>query len=258
MTLSFGCSPTEGDMGLYGDVKEMNVNRYKAYARDNLQLYGKLISSKSYEFNKKRQIKSEKYYGKNNFTYEYEYNDDGLLIRKTKYNKILYILYKNKYKYSDDGELLMLYHQSIIPHQSYTKRYEYNNGMAVKEIKYNSDGVISRESTFEYNNSKQIVKKEVYYDKELLSYFTYHYNEDKELVWESHYSAHERLVSTSKYRYNTYGENIGTFIYEDECNNEKEFYLYDYVKYDDLKNWIERVTYKELEVIIESREITYR
>ena len=93
-------------------------------------------------------------------TFEYEYNSDGLLIRKTGFSNGEYqdeILYE----YDDNGNLLSQSEGN--PGSGVTslaKSYEYDeSGNLTKETQYNSAGEINQYWTYEYDeNGKQTVK----------------------------------------------------------------------------------------------------
>ena len=93
-------------------------------------------------------------------TFEYEYNPDGLLIRKTGFSNGEYqdeILYE----YDDNGNLLS--QSEGKPGSGVTslaKSYEYDeSGNLTKETQYNSAGEINQYWTYEYDeNGKQTVK----------------------------------------------------------------------------------------------------
>lgn len=93
-------------------------------------------------------------------TFEYEYNPDGLLIRKTGFSNGEYqdeILYE----YDDNGNLIS--QSEGKPGSGVTslaKSYEYDeSGNLTKETQYNSAGKINQYWTYEYDeNGKQTVK----------------------------------------------------------------------------------------------------
>lgn len=146
-------------------------------------------------------------------TYEYEYNPDGLLIRKT--------------GFKGNGE----YQGEII--------YEYDeNGNLISQSEGKTGpGVTSLAMSYEYDNAGNLIKETQYdFDGEVNQYWTYEYDQDgRQTVKHNYNPAGEEMIKAVecqwKYEYDGEGRIIEEWQESVNGGQKYEWYQYEYDEY---------------------------
>lgn len=146
-------------------------------------------------------------------TFEYEYNPDGLLIRKTGFDR--------------NGE----YQGEII--------YEYDeNGNLISQSEGKpGSGISSLARSYEYDDTGKLIKETQFdFDGEINQYFTYEYDENgKQTVKHNYNPAGEEMVDPVvcqwKYEYDGEGRVVDEWRESVEGGHKSEQYQYEYDEY---------------------------
>ena len=146
-------------------------------------------------------------------TYEYEYDPDGLLIRKT--------------GFKENGE----YQGEII--------YEYDeNGNLISQSEGKTGpGITSLAMKYEYDNAGNLIKETQYdFDGEVNQYWTYEYDQDgKQTVKHNYDPAGEEMIKAVecqwKYEYDEEGRVVEEWQESVDGGHKYEWYQYEYDEY---------------------------
>lgn len=172
-------------------------------------------------------------------TYEYEYNPDGLLIRKTGFN--------------GDGE----YQGEIL--------YEYDeNGNLISQSEGKTGpGITSLARNYEYDDAGNLIK-EIQYDfsGEVNQYWTYEYDQDGKLTVEHNYNPEgeemiEGVECQWKYEYDEEGRVIEEWRESVEGGHKYIWYEYEYDEYGNVcqkTDVFHKTTYEYLPLSVHLKE----
>ena len=164
-------------------------------------------------------------------TYEYEYNPDGFLVRKT--------------GFKENGE----YQGEII--------YEYDeNGNLISQSEGKTGpGVTSLAMSYEYDDAGDLIKETQYdFDGEVNQYWTYEYDQDgKQTVVHNYNPAGEEMVTAVecqwKYEYDEEGRVAEEWQESIDGGHKYEWYQYEYDDYGNVckkKDVFHKTTYEYL------------
>lgn len=213
---------------------------------------------------------------------EFEYNDDEKILKQSLYvengGDAWYGAYI--YEYDDKGEMTKIESYNSDGELDWGYKYEYDDGKKIKGKRYNSDGELELLFKYDYNSDGEMTKEENYdSDGELEGVSKFEYIDDEEMI--KLYNSDGKLEGVVKYNgkgqrlkqenYNSDGEFELTYTceYSDDGKVLKQkFYdsygelqqvdKYEYPKFDNEDNWIEKVEYRGDEIVsIIKREITY-
>lgn len=267
--LLMSCGNVDNDwkeMGLFGKVKSVTEQQYKAF-----ETGGKILSGEGYrenDFDKKIEFNEDGWYSKiTQYTIfgelldytEFKYDKKDLLIERSVYNDLDSLVQLSKIQHDDEGRPISTLHQDG---DGYLGSRE--------EVDYNDENLM--ETTHIYNKDNRLIRKKIQYlDRRGLPKETKLFNESNEVInhrKESYgdnrlleqfkvFSSNEEPIMEVKFSYDPAGNILSQ---EAVDMTTGEFYLpvtYQY-EFDSKGNWIKRVQFLgDSPMYVVEREIEY-
>lgn len=241
----------------YGQEKELT----KKSDLQQKNLKGKVKSLKEFNYNatlKNNKIKKKEinFYGENIYSL---YNLQGNLTQKYIFfdkdkikEKYTYVYDKN---YNKSEEKFYSYDDNVKANGSY--KYNSDGNLLEYYFRYENSDFLDTKTIYQYDKNHNLVELNLYhFDNHLFSNYTYKYDNKHNLIEENKTMGQDHHIKTI-YQYNKDNELISSEV-SDNYNifNRKE--TYQYTKYDQKGNWIERIEYLNGKpYTITEREIEY-
>lgn len=262
IALLIGCAIKPADISskeFNGAVKEVTDSIYSASGKLGEIVIGESQESEIYKYNSDGKLESKAWCQSSEYdafysNYNYEYNSAGKLIKEEWDGT--HVRMSSNHEYNNKGQLVKTeeYGSGGGERSFIVTNYEYNSaGQLIKTSKsdqkregydYMGFEVVTN---YEYNSAGQLVKKVKHNNGESWTAEAHEYNSAGQLV-----AKFGRDIDDVKYKYN------GDIQLVTGLQGCQGVYKYEYTKFDDKKNWIERITFIHGKVSeITKREIAY-
>jgi hypothetical protein len=207
--------------------KDGSLKSIENYGNDQ-----KLDSKEIFEYESQNLVQITQYNATSSIgkTTLFDYNENGKLVSKKKFNSQGKLQYEISYVYNKKNQLTT--QQKLIPSINYSMKEDY---------KYDSKG----------NMIERIKKVRIGNTKEL-----FEYNHKNLPIKKSEYNSLGELYSVISYKYNNQDDKVS--LEKRDNTGELTYYESYSYQYDHKKNWTEKISYeKDVKVSVEKRIIEY-